>query len=72
MKYQRSPYIILLVSLNNALFGNKGTVLKSSLLTELYFVDDVVITASTRENITKACMEVKQVTTESGFDYQFS
>ena len=46
--------------------------LKSSLLPELYFVDDAVITASTREDITKVCMEVKQVTTESGFDYHFS
>ena len=37
---------------------------KSFLLTELCFTDDAVITASTREDIIKATMELKQDTTE--------
>ena len=45
---------------------------KSSLLTELCFADDAVITASTREDITEAIMELKQVTTECGLTISFS
>ena len=38
----------------------------SSLVTELCFADDAVITASTREDITKATMELQQITAEYG------
>ena len=38
----------------------------SSLVTELCFVDDAVITASTREDISKASMELQLITAECG------
>ena len=43
----------------------------SSLVTELCFADDAVITASTREDITKATVELHQVTAECGLTISF-
>ena len=43
----------------------------SSLVTELCFADDAVITASTREDITKATVELQQVTAECGLTISF-
>ena len=43
---------------------------RSSLVTEQCFADDAIITASTREDITKATMELKQVT-EYGLTISF-
>ena len=43
----------------------------SSLVTELCFADDAVVTASTREDITKATVELQQVTAECGFTISF-
>ena len=45
---------------------------RSSLVTEQCFADDAIITASTREeDITKATMELKQVTNEYGLTISF-
>ena len=44
---------------------------RSSLVTEQCFADDAIITASTREDITKATMELKQVTNEYGLTVSF-
>ena len=44
---------------------------RSSLVTERSFADDAIITVSTREDITKATMELKQVTTEYGLTISF-
>ena len=43
----------------------------SSLVTELCFADDAVITASTREDITKATVELQQVTAKCGLTISF-
>ena len=53
------------------LIGERTRAPKSSLLTELYFANDVVITATTRQDITKAIMELEQVTTECGLTISF-
>ena len=53
------------------LVGERTRAPKSSLLTELCFADYTVITASTREDITKASMELEQVTTECGLTISF-
>ena len=41
-----------------------GRLAMSSLVVEMYFADDAVITASTREDIAKATMELQRVTAE--------
>ena len=43
----------------------------SSLVTELCFADDAVVTASTREDIAKATVELQQVTAECGLTISF-
>ena len=43
----------------------------SSLVTELCFADDAVLTASTWEDITKATVELQQVTGECGLTISF-
>ena len=47
----------LLYKCSGKLVNERTKVPKSSLLTELCFVDDAVITASTREDITKATID---------------
>ena len=44
---------------------------QSSLVTELCFADDAVITASTREDIIKATVELQQITAECGLTISF-
>ena len=61
----------LLYKCSDKLVGKRTKAHKSFLLTELYFTDDVVITTSTREDIIKAIMELRQVTTESGLTISF-
>ena len=61
----------LLNKCSGKLVGEKTRVPKSSLLTELCFADDAVTTASTREDISKATMELEQVTTECGLSISF-
>ena len=53
----------LLYKCSGKAVGERTRAPKSSLLTELCFVDNAVITASTREDITKAPMELKEITT---------
>ena len=61
----------LLYKCSGKLVGERTRAPKSSLLTELCFADYTVITASTREDITKASMELEQVTTECGLTISF-
>ena len=49
----------LLNTCGDKLVGERIRAPKSSLLTELCFADDAVITASTKEGITMATMELK-------------
>ena len=49
----------LLYTCGGKLVGERTRAPKSSLLTELCFADDAVITASTKEGITMATMELK-------------
>ena len=61
----------LLYKCSGKLVGERIRAPKSFLLTELCFADYAVITASTREDITKASMELEQVTTECGLTISF-
>ena len=56
----------LLYKCGRKLVGERTREPISSLFNELCFADDAVITASTREDITKATMELQQVTAECG------
>ena len=51
--------------------GERTRAPTSALVTELCFADDAVITASTREDITKATVELQQVTAECGLTISF-
>ena len=53
------------------LIGERTRAPKSPLLAELCFVNDAVITTTTRQDITKAIMELEQVTTECGLTISF-
>ena len=48
-----------------------GKLVGESLVTELCFADDAVVTANTREDITKATVELQQVTAECGLTISF-
>ena len=51
--------------------GERTRAPMSFLITELFFADDAVITASTQENITNATVELQQVTAECGLTISF-
>ena len=61
----------LLYKCGGKLVGERIRAPMSSLVTELCFADDEVITASTREDITKATVELQQVTAECGLTISF-
>ena len=61
----------LLYKCGGKLVGERTRAPMSSLVTELCFADDAVITASTREDITKATVELQQVTAECGLTISF-
>ena len=61
----------LLYKCGGKLIGERTKAPMSSLVTELCFADDAVITASTREGITKATVEMQQVTAECGLTICF-
>ena len=61
----------LLYKCGGKLDGERTRAPMSSLVTELCFADDAVVTASTREDITKATVELQQVTVECGLTVSF-
>ena len=61
----------ILYKCSGKLVGERTRAPMSSLVTELCFADDAVVTASTREDITKATVELQQVTAECGLTFSF-
>ena len=61
----------LLYKCGGKLVGERTRAPMSSLVTELCFADDAVVTASTREDITKATVELQQVTAECSLTTSF-